>query len=52
MGAFSVIMVATFMTDYLRARVSAALIFRLLDEQPKVDSSQSAEGLKPVGFVQ
>ncbi|KAI6183876.1 P-glycoprotein 3 [Aphelenchoides bicaudatus] len=43
----SVIMVAAFMSDYLRARVSASLIFEILDTRPKINSSQQAQGLKP-----
>lgn len=41
------IMVAAFLSDYLRARIAAGSIFKLMDLEPKIDSC-STKGLKPV----
>jgi ATP-binding cassette subfamily B (MDR/TAP) protein 1 len=49
MAAFSIIAAATYFPEYIRARVSAGLMFKMLEETPQIDSS-AVGGLKNVSF--
>ncbi len=42
---------ATYFPEYVRARMSAGLIFKMLQEQPKIDSSNPA-GIEMVSLFE
>ena len=48
-ASLSVLAFATFMPELVRARLSAALLFKMLSTKPKIDSS-SEGGVKLVGL--
>jgi ATP-binding cassette subfamily B (MDR/TAP) protein 1 len=49
MAAFSIIAAATYFPEYVRARVSAGLMFKMIAEEPHIDSC-STGGLKPASL--
>jgi len=46
-GAMAVGQASSFAPDYGKAKISAARVFSLIDQQPAIDS-YSTEGVKPV----
>ncbi|KAI6183752.1 Multidrug resistance protein pgp-3 [Aphelenchoides bicaudatus] len=46
MAAFSIITTGTYLPEYARAKASAALMFKMINEKPHIDSCDN-EGLKP-----
>ena len=49
-GAMIAGQIASFAPDYIKAKTSAARIFKLLDREPAIDAYSEA-GLKPVRTV-
>ena len=49
-GAMIAGQIASFAPDYVKAKTSAARIFKLLDREPAIDAYSEA-GLKPVGII-
>lgn len=49
MASISIMMAANYFPEYLRARVSAGLMFKIINDKPQVDS-MSDKGRKPVCF--
>jgi ABC-type multidrug transport system fused ATPase/permease subunit len=42
MASFSIIAAATYFPEYIRAKVSAGLMFNMMQEQPAIDSTNEA----------
>ncbi len=48
-AGFALGLVSAYFPEYIKAKISAALIFKMINEKPKIDS-MSTTGLKPVSF--
>jgi hypothetical protein len=47
--SLSLIAGAAYFPQFVQARVSAALIFHMIEQKPTIDNLSDEEGLKPVG---
>jgi hypothetical protein len=50
MASMSIMSTAAYFPEYLRARVSAGLMFKMIDVQPQIDSTSNL-GKKPVRLI-
>ncbi|KAI6194824.1 Multidrug resistance protein pgp-3 [Aphelenchoides besseyi] len=47
MSAFSIVLISAFIPEFIKARISANLVFRLLAQHPQIDSGEEKGGRQP-----